>query len=442
MKIKAKLIITTILIVIVVVVVGCTKKPVSVHDPGVRSGSIDAGASVSGLSANQLAFITDAQARFVHPEAVVNGLGPTFNADSCGTCHSQPAIGGSSPSTTIFPKVGPNPQVALANANGATNKVPFFITSDGPVREARFKSDGGVHDLFTITGRSDAPGCIMAQPDFDAASAANNLIFRIPTPLFGDGLIESISDEAIIANQGADAATKKALGIHGVPNRTGNDGSITRFGWKAQNPSLLIFASEAYNVEIGETNQGFSHKRGSPPQSCLFNPQPEDQTNIAPDPSDPVAVPSDDDQFALFMRFLDQPTPRPTTQSEAGKKLFISIGCSMCHTPTLVTSDSSFVPSLSTTDANLFSDILLHHMGNGLADGITQGNAGPDQFRTAPLWGVGQRIFFLHDGRTTDLYVAIQQHSSHGSEANKVIYNYNKLSPADQQLVLEFLRSL
>jgi CxxC motif-containing protein (DUF1111 family) len=260
--------------------------------------------------------------------------------------------------------------------------------------------------------------------------------------LFGDGLIESISDETLIANQATDAATKKSLGIKGVPNRTGNDGSITRFGWKAQNPSLLVFASEAYNVEIGETNQGFSHKRGSPPPTCVFNPLPEDQTNIAPDPSDPAAVPSDDDQFATFMRALGPPIPRPTTESEAGRKLFVSVGCAMCHTPTLVTGDSAFAPSLSTTDANLFSDLLLHHMGKGLADGITQGDAGPDQFRTAPLWGVGQRIFLLHDGRTGDLYVAIEQHSSRGSEANKVIGNFNKLSAADRLLVLQFLRSL
>jgi CxxC motif-containing protein (DUF1111 family) len=439
---KKSIVFAELVILAVFLLTSCAQQPADVHDPGVRGGSVDAGAFVSGLSANQLNFATDAQARFAKTDAVSDGLGPTFNSDSCVSCHSQPAMGGSSPSATIFPKIGPNPQVAVATENGATNLVPFFVTADGPVREARFPSDGGVHDLFTIAGRKDAPGCALAQPDFDAEEAKRNLIFRIPTPLFGAGLIESISDETILANQVADAATKSALGIGGVPNRSGNDGSITRFGWKAQNSSLLVFASEAYNVEMGVTNQGFSHERGSAPASCIFNPLPEDQTNVATNPSNPALVPSDVDQFALFMRFLAQPTPRPTPVSEAGRKLFSSIGCASCHTPTLVTGDSSFVPSLSTTSANLYSDLLIHHMGSGLADGITQGNAGPDQFRTAPLWGLGQRIFFLHDGRTSDLYVAIQQHKSYGSEANQVISNYNKLSAADQQLVLEFLRSL
>ena len=89
-----------------------------------------------------------------------------------------------------------------------------------------------------------------------------------------------------------------------------------------------------------------------------------------------------------------------------------------------------------------FSDFALHDMGNGLADGITQGNANGREFRTAPLWGVGQRIFFLHDGRTSDLYQAITAHASSGSEANTVIAHFQMLSTADQQALVNFLRSL
>ena len=91
---------------------------------------------------------------------------------------------------------------------------------------------------------------------------------------------------------------------------------------------------------------------------------------------------------------------------------------------------------------NLFSDILVHHMGKGLADGITQGSAGPDEFRTAPLWGVGQRVFFLHDGRTSNLVEAIEDHKSPGSEANKVIERFNRLKTQEQQDIINFLRSL
>ena len=98
--------------------------------------------------------------------------------------------------------------------------------------------------------------------------------------------------------------------------------------------------------------------------------------------------------------------------------------------------------ALSNIQANLFSDLLLHHMGSGLADGVSQGGAGPDQFRTAPLWGLGQRLFFLHDGRTTDLLQAIEDHASPGSEANIVVRTFNGLTETQKQDLLDFLRSL
>jgi CxxC motif-containing protein (DUF1111 family) len=97
---------------------------------------------------------------------------------------------------------------------------------------------------------------------------------------------------------------------------------------------------------------------------------------------------------------------------------------------------------LANSPVSAFSDLEIHHMGTGLADNVSQGTAGGDQFRTAPLWGLGQRIFFLHDGRTTDLLVAIQEHASDGSEATEVIENFNALSPSQRQDLLNFLRSL
>lgn len=97
---------------------------------------------------------------------------------------------------------------------------------------------------------------------------------------------------------------------------------------------------------------------------------------------------------------------------------------------------------MSGQTANLYSDLIVHHMGEGLADGITQGQAGPDEFRTAPLWGAGQRVYFLHDGRTANLLAAIEAHLSPGSEANTVIQQFNALSSEEQQNILNFLRSL
>jgi CxxC motif-containing protein (DUF1111 family) len=106
------------------------------------------------------------------------------------------------------------------------------------------------------------------------------------------------------------------------------------------------------------------------------------------------------------------------------------------------TQPSSFTASLSQQPVNAFSDFEIHHMGAGLADNVSQGGAGGDQFKTAPLWGLGQRIFLLHDGRTSDLSQAVQQHASQGSEANTVVDNFNNLNEQQQQEVLDFLRSL
>src|SRR3984957_5563502 len=404
-------------------------------DPGVRGGAAGAGGPLQGLTADETAFFLDGQARFAEIEVVNkganNGLGPRFNSNQCFSCHSQPDAGGSSPAKNPLPEV--------ASLNGARNTVPWFITPNGPIREARFKkssgaADGEVHDLFVITGRSDAPGCNIAQFDFLPAGnpltgrgGNSNIIFRIPTPMFGAGLIEAIPASTILTNMQANARQKKALGISGHANahlsgnvnRSANDGTITRFGWKAQNKSLLIFAGEAYNVEMGITNELFPQERDET-AGCLFNATPEDTLNFAPTPkagSNPnTAILSDIEAFADFVRMLAPPTPAPDTPSSVkGRAAFIKVGCAECHTPSFTTgkriaSGSSTSPSaaLSSQTANLFSDLLVHHMGRGLADGITQGGAGPDEFRTAPLWGVGQRLFFLHDGRTTNLVTAIQ----------------------------------
>jgi len=419
-------------------------------DPGVRGGPAGAGSPIAGLNAYEMAFFSAGQENFALLDSVSgalagtgSGLGPRYNAESCAQCHAHPAIGGSSPAV--------NPQVATANDEGATNQIPPFITANGPVREARFpysmdlrSVDGGVHALFTITGRTDAAGCNLTQPDFALAAARNNLVFRIPTPAFGGGLIEAITDGAIRANQQNNLSQKRALGIGGRPNISGNDGSISRFGWKAQNNSLEMFSGEAYNVEVGATNELFASERDQTP-GCQFNATPEDHMNYG---MDGTAQPSDVMRFTVFMRMLDQPQPGPRSNStQHGNQLFAQVGCALCHTASMTTSNSS-VAALSNVKANLYSDLLLHHMGPALADNIVQGTAGGDEFRTAPLWGLGQRLFFLHDGRTSDLVRAIQMHASpgngsyRGSEANAVVNGYNRLPPTEQQDLLNFLRSL
>jgi len=418
------------------------------NDPGPRPGAAAAGSFYPTLNGSEQAMFNQALQVLQEIDSVSgtiagelgSGLGPTFNGNSCTQCHAQPAPGGTSPGLNSPQSSVQNPQIALATLDGATNIVPSFITANGPMLEARFvknpngTADGGVHDLYTVQGRSDASGCTLAQPDFATALSQNNVIFRIPTPMFGLGLVEATSDQALINNLSATAAARAPLGIGGSFNSSGNDGTITRFGWKAQNKSLLMFAGEAYNVEMGVSNEVFPNER-SAVTGCVFNSTPEDLTHTNGEFSDAV-------NFALFARLSAPPVPAaPTGSTQNGAALFTSIGCSLCHSPSLTTGQSPYT-GMSNVTYNSYSDFALHKMGVDLQDGITQGAAKGNQFRTAPLWGLGQRLFFLHDGRTTDLIQAIQAHSSSGSEATKVIVNYNKLKASQKQDLLNFLRSL
>ena len=408
-------------------------------DPGVRPGPAGAGTPIAGMTGgDQDFFANHAVPTFSEVEAVADGLGPRFNLNSCAGCHAQPAVGGSSPAI--------NPQVANASSMAPGNTLPGFLKLNGPVREVRFirnpdgTTDGGVHDIFTIVGRPDAPaGCAITQPNF---SNANNIIFRIPTPIFGGGLIEAITNTTIQQNLASDPQGRKAFfGIKGHVNTSGNDGTVTRFGWKAQNKSLEIFAGEAYNVEMGVTNENFPNEREEDP-NCATNGTPESPSGFNVGSTNPSDILS----FMGFMKFLDQPTPACTGAAcspsiQNGQNLFVQVGCAMCHTPSLTTGLASSA-ALSQQRVNLFSDLAVHHMGVQLADGVTQGSAGPDEFRTAPLWGVGQRIFFLHDGRTSDLLQAILAHGSQNSEAERVVDVFESLSKSQKQDLLNFLRSL
>jgi CxxC motif-containing protein (DUF1111 family) len=443
-------------------------------DPGPRGGPPAAGDFYATLNAAEQASFHGALEIFKEVASVSGtipgepgmGLGPTFNGNSCALCHAQPAIGGSSPGLKSPQNPVPNPQVALATLHGATNMVPPFITPDGPVREARFITaapssanaasiDGDVYGLYTIQGRFDAPGCNLAQPDFPAQLAAHNVTFRIPGAVFGLGLVENTPDATLQLNLAANKSAKAALGIAGRFNSSGNDGTVSKFGWKAQNKSLMVFAAEAYNVEEGVSNENFTNERGAIP-GCVFNTTPEDRTSDTGESSDIVSS-------AIFMRLSAPPTPAaPSPSAQRGSALFDSVGCALCHSRTLRTTASPFT-GMSNLTYHPYSDFALHRMGSTLADGVKQGAAEGDEFRTAPLWGIGQRLFFLHDGRTSDLGAAIEAHASPGkpcatqepnshavwsrpapcaSEANAVINAYNSLSPAQQTDLLAFLRSL
>ena len=449
-------------------------------DPGVRAGP-GAGDPVPGLTTDQKTLFLAGQEAFAEVDALGDGLGPRFNLDSCIGCHSFPVHGGSAPPV--------NPQVKVALDLGAKNTLPPFITANGPIREARFQflpngqRDGGVHSLFVISGRVDSSGsaatCTAAQEDFGTQFRRGNVSLRIPTPTYGLGLVENIPDTTLTANLAANGQLKANLGISGHLNTNGNDGRIARFGWKAQNVSLLLFAGEAYNVEMGITNELFPTERDLN-TACQTAPTPNDisgKESLA----DADATLNDIEKFALYMRLLGAPLPATAAPGGAasiarGQQAFSSVGCALCHTPSMTTTNTT-VKALANQKVNLFSDLALHHMGPTLADNVIQGAAGPDEFRTAPLWGLGQRVFFLHDGRTKDLVQAIQLHASaagraatlagtatadtslssdltanrggggstswtQASEANRVIASFNNLSDNSKQDLLNFLRSL
>jgi hypothetical protein len=423
-----------------------------------------------------------------------NGLGARHNADQCFVCHAQPTLGGSG--SFIVPNPGQstpqlpeNPLFRLVPLRfGKQNTVPSFELQYGPIREVRFKynadgsRDGGVHQLWTVKGITTdptIPNCALTQPNFAAQYAAGNLSFRIPLQMLGLGLIESVQDQAILASFNGTASQRAALGITGHPNRSGNDGTITRFGWKAQNKSITMFAGEAYNVEMGITNELFPTATEEN-TACQGpdKPEPNDVTRTAGDDSNnqafnnPLHILADWMQFQIMMRFTDGPQPaaNPSASAQRGQAVFSNIGCALCHNPQLQTAPVMNSAVLQNRPVNLYSDLLVHHMGAGLADNIIQGAAGPDEFRTTPLWGVGQRMFFLHDGRTSDLLQAILAHFSYStslvttdtssaasaagvpasivapaypaSEANAVVTQFKALSKPDQQAVLDFLRSL
>jgi di-heme oxidoreductase (putative peroxidase) len=422
-----------------------------------------------------------------------NGLGARHNADQCFVCHAQPTLGGAGGFLVPNPGQGTpqlpeNPLFRLVPLRfGKQNTVPSFEQQYGPIREVRFQynsdgsRDGSVHQLWVVTGitrDSTIPNCAITQPNFASQLAASNLSFRIPLQLFGLGLIDSIQDQTILASFNATANQRAALGITGHPNRSANDNTITRFGWKAQNKSITMFAGEAYNVEMGITNELFPTATEEN-TACQGpdKPEPNDVARTSPDDSgnqafnNPLHELPDWMMFQVMMRFTDAPQPaaNPSASAQRGQVVFNNIGCSLCHTPQLVTAPVTNSAVLENRPVNLYSDLLLHHMGPGLADNILQGAAGPDEFRTVPLWGVGQRLFFLHDGRTTDLLQAILAHYSNAgsvtvnisllsgncallcvdatvsypaSEANAVITQFKALSVSDQQAVLDFLRSL
>ncbi|AMS31577.1 hypothetical protein AEM42_02670 [Betaproteobacteria bacterium UKL13-2] len=360
------------------------------------------GQALPGLTAAELTAFEEGRVEFTNVETPAAGLGPIFNGVSCIQCHAAPAIGGGSRIT---------------------------VTRFGRV-------ENGVFDpLDALGGSLLQPLTIFPQLHETIPPQANVVAERISPPLFGLGLIEAIPDATLIAN----AAAPKPDGVKGraalVTDVVSGQTRVGRFGWKAQQATLLAFSADAYNNEMGITNRFFPNENapnGNQELLRRFTANKGIDDTVGPDGR------SDIDAAADFIRFLAAP-PTLTKSASAltGETLFIQSGCATCHTPTLRTGPNS-IAALDRRNVNLYSDLLLHDMGT-LGDGIGQADAGMREMRTAPLWGIRARDRYLHDGRAHTIDAAIRAHEGEGSVSRD---RYTRLSPRLRQSIVDFLGTL
>lgn len=363
------------------------------------------GSPLPGLSAQELELFRTGLDDFSEVETAADGLGPAFNGTSCAVCHSVPAIGGITAMTEV--------RAGHRDENGKFTEL----------------AGGTLFHLFSISNHR----CQVQIPE-----EANVIARRAPIPLFGAGLVEAIPDEALIALEDPD--DRDGDGISGRAARVVDLASgrvrIGRFGWKSQHATLLAFSADAYRNEMGITNDLF-------PDEVALGIDPEQLKLCAPprkgveDVRDRRTQLRGIDQFENFMRLL-APPERGTINSSVlgGETIFASVGCQRCHTALLTTAPSKN-PVFDRKPVRLYSDLLLHDVGTG--DGIEQDAAASDEIRTPALWGLRFRRPLLHDGSSPTIDDAI---TKHGGEATSIVTRYRDLSPADQALLLAFLKSL
>jgi CxxC motif-containing protein (DUF1111 family) len=360
------------------------------------------GDALAGLSAAQLALFTGGRGEFEAVETVEGGLGPIFNGSSCAGCHSAGGVGGASANT---------------------------VTRFGRVVNGRFDPLDALGGSL-LQDKAIDPAVLETVPP-----EANVVAKRLSTPLFGAGLVEAVPDADILLG----AQRRQPDGVQGraalVTDVASGKQRVGRFGWKAQQATLLAFAGDAYLNEMGVTNRYFPTENapnGKQALLAIWDRVPELEDAVGPDGT------SDIDHAADFMRLLAPPAPlRMTASALAGGRVFERIACSACHTPVLLTGASP-VAALAHKPVPLYSDLLLHDMGT-LGDGIEQGAARMGEMRTAPLWGLRARGPFLHDGRATTVDAAIRAHEGQGAPARN---RYNTLGAGERQQLLDFLGSI
>ncbi|HIK33378.1 MAG TPA: c-type cytochrome [Oscillatoriales cyanobacterium M59_W2019_021] len=370
---------------------------------------------------------------FVTAPALVNpGLGPLFNNASCTGCHikdgrgmpqmGQSLVRVSLPQPTIDPHIGavPVPGIGVQVRDQAIyGHVPDAkVTVEWQERSGQYP-DGTPYKLRS-------PQVLLGQLDPKKPIPANTLTsLRVPPPVFGTGLLEAIPDKAILAL--ADPDDKNKDGISGQPNFVWDPQQKTtvlgRFGLKANTSSLHVQTAAAYVNDMGVTNPIFPEANGS---------------------SDIDAQVLDTTTFYVQTLGVPERTMLDDPQVQRGEKLFTQANCATCHTPMLKTGKSD-IKVLANQTIHPYTDMLLHDMGLGLADGRPDFEATGSEWRTAPLWGVGltQTVLpysgYLHDGRARTLEEAILWH---GGEAEASKTEFMTMKNDDRSALLKFLNSL
>jgi CxxC motif-containing protein (DUF1111 family) len=348
---------------------------------------------------------------FEEVETIADGLGPTYNAQSCAECHQNVATGGAS-------------QVAEHRTGRLDASGGFFESLGGSL----------------IHSRATWPEIVERVAFEDDVRT-----FRISTNTLGLGYVECIGNETLLAIRDAQPAQLRGTAVM-VPVLEGDESArIGRFGWKGQHASLESFAADAYLNEMGITSPLFPEENTSSGKPVGFGTQ-----------YDPVADPEDDGvdikAFANFMRSTKAPSRGPITpEVTAGEALFKQVGCATCHTPTIRTTrpgtringGAFTVPAaLGNKIIHPYSDFLVHDIGTG--DGIpvlpgAQYAATAKLMRTAPLWALRTRNRLMHDGLSFTKQEAIARHTG---QAEAVTQRFDALTPADQAKLLAFLDSL
>lgn len=394
-----------VLVAIAVVAVACSDLLTSALDAGdVFDGPVD------GLSPAELAAFVRGDGEFGRRFAPATGLGPIFNDVSCAACHSGDGRGRPGNALTRIGEPGDDMHRALGGPQIQDRAIPGALAETTP------------------------PGIAVS--------------LRLPPPVFGVGLIESIPESEILSR--ADPDDADGDGISGRPNwvtppdwvpstEPGSGGvpRIGRFGRKAQTTSILQQTVEAYLQDMGITSDFLPDENRNP-----LAGHAHDAADVVPDPEVSAGT-----VFAVvnYLRLLAPPAPgEPDASRDRGSVLFTDIGCASCHVPTLYTGTVA-VSALSNKPVTLYSDLLLHDMGDALADHRADQGANGREWRTTPLWGLrllrqflNGEAFLLHDGRARTIEEAIVLH---GGEAQRSRDRFTGLNPADRAALLEFVGS-